>query len=516
MKSSRLILLTTTVIAAAVMELIDTSIVNVALSHMSGNLGSTLEDTAWVITSYAIANVIVIPLTGFLAALLGRRRYFIGSVALFTLASLACGLSTNIWELVAFRFIQGIGGGALLSTSQVIVFEAFPVNKRSVASAIFGIGVFTGPTIGPTLGGYILDITTWNWIFLVNIPIGLAVLIGAIFLVEDPKQSQSVTHIDYLGLLLLIIGVGSLQILLERGDQEDWFETVYIRYLALTAGLGILGFIWWELRIDKPIVNLRVLRSPTLAVASLLTFVTGVGLFSSVFLTPVFAQRLLGFPALDTGLLLLPGALIAILALIMTARLLQAGVPTQVIIMAGFALFITFSWKMGHLGPDAGKSDFYVPLIFRGVGLALLTVPLTALAVSGLRPDEIPQGAAFNNMMRQLGGSFGISGVNTFLANRMAEHRTDLVTNLTLNDLETVQWVGAVSRRFVAQGSTELNGLQQSYQLLDQSVNRQAAVLSYLDAYMAVGLLFVAAMPLILLVFRAGAKSNAPVVLSDH
>ncbi|AKD53923.1 DHA2 family efflux MFS transporter permease subunit [Spirosoma radiotolerans] len=514
MSTTRLILLTTTVIAAAVMELIDISIVNVALSQMGGNLGATLEDTAWVITSYAIANVIVIPLTGFLAAWLGRRTYFIGSIALFTLASLLCGLSTNIWVLVAFRFLQGIGGGALISTSQVIVFESFPVNKRSVASAIFGIGVFTGPTIGPTLGGYILDITSWHWIFLVNVPIGVAVLIGSLLLVKEPAQRQVVKSIDYVGLLLLVVGVGSLQILLERGQEEDWFQTAYISYLTATTVVAIVGFIWWELRVSQPIVNLRVLRSPTLAVASVLTFVTGVGLFTSVYLTPVFAQRLLGFPTLASGLLLLPGALLAIVALILTARLLQTGVPTQLIIAFGFIIFIVFSWQMGHLSPNAGKGDFYGPLIFRGVGLALLTVPLTALALSGLSPAEVPQGAAFNNMMRQLGGSFGIAGTNTYLANRIAQHRTDLVTQLTDNDPETITWLTTASHRLVGQGATELGAIQQSYRLLDQTVTRQATVDSYLDAYLAIGLVFALAMPLILLVVRAA--KPVTVSLSDH
>ncbi|GAB3788858.1 DHA2 family efflux MFS transporter permease subunit [Spirosoma horti] len=514
MSTIRLVLLTITVIAAAVMELIDTSIVNVALSHMSGNLGATLEDTAWVITSYAIANVIVIPMTGFLAALVGRRTYFIGSVALFTVASLLCGLSTNIWMLVIFRFIQGIGGGALLSTSQVIVFESFPIEKRSTAAALFGVGVFTGPTIGPTLGGYILDVTSWHWIFLVNVPIGLAVLIGSIFLVKNPKESQKIKHIDYTGLLLLIVGIGSLQVVLERGEQEDWFDTNYIIYLTLTAIVGIISFIWWELRITNPIVNLRVLRSPSLVVASILTFVTGLGLFTSVYLTPVFAQRLLGFPTLTTGLLLLPGAIVAIVALIITARLLQAGVPNQLIIIAGFLSFITFSWQMSHLGPDVGKNDFYLPLIFRGIGLALLTVPLTSLAVSGLSEVEIPQGAAFNNMMRQLGGSFGISGVNTYLANRVAQHRGDLVANLTPNDPETSLWLSAVGHRFNAQGATELTSIQQSYHLLDQVVNRQATVLGYLDAYFGVGVLFLVAMPLILIVIRSTSKNT--VILSEH
>jgi DHA2 family multidrug resistance protein len=360
MSALRIFLLCATVIAAAVMELIDTSIVNVALSHMSGNLGATLADTSWVITSYAIANIIIIPITSFLAARFGRRRYFISSIVLFTVASALCGTAGNIWTLVFFRFVQGLGGGALLSTSQTIVFEAFPPAKRGVAAALFGIGVFTGPTIGPTLGGYILDVTTWHWIFLVNIPIGIIVTIASVLLVPEPAATASPASLrmDWLGLFFLVLGVGALQVVLERGQEEDWFETTYIVQLSVAAAVGLVGFVWWELTTKYPIVNLRVLKSRSLAVAAVLTFVTGMGLFTSVYLTPVFAQRLLHFPVLDTGLLLVPGALVAIFVLILTARALQSGVPIPVIITLGFVVFFAFSWRMSLLTGAAGKAIF--------------------------------------------------------------------------------------------------------------------------------------------------------------
>ena len=341
--SLRNVLLVITVIGAAIMELIDTSIINVALSHISGNLGATLEDTSWVITSYAIANVIIIPITSFLATLLGRRRYYIGSVIAFTFFSFMCGQATNIWELVAFRFFQCMGGGALLSVSMAIVFEVFPKEKQSLASALFGIGVFTGPTIGPTLGGFITENYSWPWIFYINLPIGILVGISCYFLLREPVIKTAVTKVDWTGIILLCIGVGSLQTVLERGEVDDWFDANYIIVLTASAILGLAGFIVWELRIKHPVVNLRVLKSPTLRLASFLTFVTGIGIFTSVFLTPVFAQRLLHFPPTETGLLLLPGALIAIAGLMLSAVLLQKGISTTTIIFCGFVLFILFS-----------------------------------------------------------------------------------------------------------------------------------------------------------------------------
>ncbi|MBP1649905.1 MAG: drug resistance transporter, EmrB/QacA subfamily, partial [Bacteroidetes bacterium] len=349
-------ILLVTVIAAAVMELIDTSIVNVALSHMSGNLGATLEDTSWVITAYAIANVIIIPITSFLVLKLGRRNYYIGSVIAFTFFSFMCGQASNIWTLVAFRFLQGIGGGALLSVSQAIVFEIFPKEKRNVASALFGIGVFVGPTIGPTLGGYITEFYDWPWIFYINVPIGITVAVICYMLLKEPPTKQEAGKVDWLGIFLLAIGVGSLQTVLERGETDDWFEANYIILLSVTAFFGLLLFIWWELKTNNPVVNLKVLRSKNLTLAAVLTFISGVGLFSSVFLTPVFAQRLLGFTPTQTGLLLLPGALLAIGGLMISATLLQKGVSPIVMITIGMLLFVLFSWQMSHLSLNASAN----------------------------------------------------------------------------------------------------------------------------------------------------------------
>ena len=505
-----------TVIAAAIMELIDTSIVNVALSHMSGNLGSTLEDTSWVITAYAIANIIVIPMTSFLTNKLGRRNYYIGSIIAFTFFSAMCGLASNIWTLVAFRFLQGIGGGALLSVSQAIVFEIFGKEKQGAASALFGIGVFLGPTIGPTLGGFITENYSWPWIFYINIPIGIAVTVSSILLITEPKIKVKVKEVDWTGILLLIIGIGSLQTVLERGETDDWFAANYIIALTVTAVISIIVFIWWELKIPNPVIDLRVLKSKTLTIAAILTFVTGFGLFTSVFLTPVLAQRVLLFPPTITGLILLPGAVLAIFGLMFSASLLKKGVSPLIIISAGFILFIIFNWQMAGMNLNAGPADLAVSLIYRALGLALLTVPLTALAVSGLDAKDVPQGAALNNMMRQLGGSFGIAIINTYVANRFGLHRNDLVSNINIYNTNFTERLNKVTQYFLSRGGSAFDAQKKALAVINNSVDRQSFLLSYLDAYLFIGLLFLLAMPLLLLVIKRKKQTAPVVIISDH
>ena len=506
-----------TVIVAAMMELLDISIVNVALSHMSGNLGATLEDTSWVITSYAIANVIIIPMTSFLALKLGRRNYYIGSIILFTFCSFMCGQATNIWMLIAFRFLQGMGGGALLSVSQAIVFDIFPKEKRNVASALFGVGVFIGPTIGPTLGGFITEYYSWPWIFYINIPLGITVALLCSALLTEPSIKQDAGSIDWLGIFLLAIGVGSLQTVLERGETDDWFAANYIIVLTITAVLGIVLFIWWELKTKNPVVNLTVLKSRNLSIAAFMTFISGIGIFTSVFLTPVFAQRLLNFTPSQTGMLLLPGAILALGGLMVSARLLQKGISPLVMISTGMCLFILFNWQMSGLNLEAGAADISVPLIWRGVGLAIMTVPLTALAVSSLEPKDIPQGAALNNMMRQLGGSFGIAMVNTYLTNRNAVHRTDLVSNLTPGNPLVAERLSGYTHYFIGKGSTTLDAQHRALGLLDAGVVRQSNLLSFGDTYLLVGLAFLIVLPILLFSARKkGQQAPAPAMLSDH
>lgn len=508
-------LLIITVICAAIMELIDTSIVNVALSYMSGNLGSTLEDTAWVITSYAIANVIIIPMTSFLSTKLGRRNYYIGSIILFTICSFMCGNASGIAELVLFRFLQGLGGGALLSVSAAIVYEQFPKEKIGTASALFGIGVFIGPTIGPTLGGYITENFSWPWIFYINIPIGIAAATSCYFLLAEPTIKAKASRIDWLGIILLTIGIGSLQTVLERGQTEDWFAKGYILVLTIAAIISLTVFVLWELHTPHPVVDLRVLKSKSLSVAAILTFITGVGMFTSIFLTPVISQRLLGFTPTETGLLLLPGAIIAVFALILSGKMLQSGVSPVLIILVGFISFIFFNWSMSQISLDTSASYITTRLIFRAVGMALLTVPLSSLAVSSLPAKDMPQGTALNNMMRQLGGSFGISIITTYSTRRTALHRVDMLSNITNTNSLVTERINNFTNYFQQKGATLMDAHQKAIKMVDVTVVKQSTLLSYVDSYMLIGLLFALALPLLLLVMK---RKQAPVklVLNDH
>ncbi len=495
----RKFIITVTVIGAAVIELIDTSIVNVGLSDMSGNLGATLEDVAWVVTAYAIANVIIIPMTSFLAARFGRRNYYVSSILLFTVASMACGQAHNIWQLVAFRFIQGIGGGALLSTSQAILFETFTLEQRGIASALFGVGIFIGPTLGPTLGGWIIDNYSWPWIFYINLPIGLAAAALSWTFVREPLTQRRSDSVDWTGIGLLIMGLGSLQVVLERGEREDWFSTRYIVVLAALAVVSLVSFVIWELIAEHPVVDLRVLRSRTLASAAALTFVLGFALFASVFIVPVFVQRLLGFTAMQTGMLFLPGAAVSIVVLPLIGKMLVKGVPPHVLIVIGFMVVSVFAYMLGSLNQAAGSSDFFWPIILRALGLSLMAIPLTQLAVSGLPPRDIPQGVALNNMMRQVGGSFGIAFINTYIDHRLAVHRQDLVSELVPGHPATVARLSGLTHRMAAAGMSPWEAPRHALAVLGQMVERQANLLSYLDAFRLVAFICVACLPLILL-----------------
>ena len=492
------------------------SIVNVAINHMSGNLGATLEDTSWVVTAYGIANVIIIPMTSFLVNNLGRRNYYIGSILLFTLCSFMCGNATNIWELVAFRFFQGIGGGALLSVSATVVYECFPKEKQNIASALFGIGVFIGPTIGPTLGGSIIDNYSWPWIFYINVPIGIITAILCYWLLPESPTREKVKKIDWIGIILLIIGVGSLQTILERGETEDWFETRYIVALTVTAILSLILFVYRELTTEHPVVKLSILKHPALSISAILTFITGIGMFTSIYLTPVFSQRLLKFTPTMAGTMLLPGSIIAVFALVVTGRLLQKGVSPALIVLLGFGCFIYFNWTMSQVNLDVSFQTISTNLVYRAIGMALLTVPLATLAISSLDVEDIPQGTAINNMMRQLGGSFGIAIINTYLIRRAAQHRIDLISNITPTNGFSMERLHAYTSLFQRKGFGLQDAQERALALMEKVVQQQSSLSAYLDAYLFVGVFFAAALPLLLFFLKRNKNKKIVIASADH
>ncbi|HEX8529321.1 MAG TPA: DHA2 family efflux MFS transporter permease subunit, partial [Cytophagales bacterium] len=374
-----------TVVSAALLQMIDTSIVNVTLIQMMGNLGATLGDISWVVTGYAAANVVMITLSGWLSAKFGRRNYFAASIILFTVASILCGTATNVWELVFFRVIQGIGGGGLLTTAQSILISTFPKEEIGMANAIFGLGVIIGPTIGPTLGGYITDNLSWHWVFFINIPFGILAAVLTFLFIKEPDEKIPVGKMDWLALVLLTAGIGGLQIVLEKGECDDWFESQFILVMSLIAAVGLIGFVWRELAVKNPIVDLRLLKSRTFAVGTLFNFILGFGLFASVFIVPVFCQILLGFTASQTGLLLMPGALMSGVMMPIVGNLLRKNFISPVWYSAlGFFLFFLFCLGLSNINADAGADYFFWPLIVRGIGMGFIFIPLTTITLGDL------------------------------------------------------------------------------------------------------------------------------------
>lgn len=507
----RRVIITVTAVLCALLEIVDTTIVNVALTDMRGSLGATLNDVAWVITAYAIANVIVIPMTSWLSQQFGRRNYFAVSIIIFTTASFLCGNASTIWELVIFRFIQGLGGGALLVTAQTIITESYPVEKRGMAQAIYGMGVIVGPTLGPPLGGYIVEHYSWPYIFYINIPIGIIATLLTLAYVRSPKYGEKLkaNEVDWWGIVFLSAFIGSLQYVLEHGQQDDWFANDTIVTLSIISFVGLLAFIWREMTYKNPIVNLSVLNNGNLRIGVALSFIMGFGLYGSTLIIPIYTQSILGWTATDAGLLLIPGSLTTAFMMPIIGKMLQRGVPQGYMIAGGFAVFFIFTyWMRDVMTPDTGVEHFFWPLILRGVGLGLLFVPITTLSLSSLKGKSIGEGAAFTGMMRQLGGSFGIAIITTMITRFSQEHRVNLVSHLDGTRLEVQQRLTQLQNGFMAKGFSVNESLKKAYQVMDYSVMKQATVQSYMDIFLFLGLLFLFCIPIIFLVKKGKNKVN--------
>jgi DHA2 family multidrug resistance protein len=491
-------IITITVITASLLELIDTTIVNVALPHIQGNLGATLTDVAWVVTGYAVANVIILPMSGWLGSRFGRKQYFLASIIVFTIVSFLCGNAHTMNELILFRVIQGFAGGGLISTAQAILIETWPREEIGTATALFGLGAVVGPTVGPTIGGWIVENYSWPWIFYVNIPVGaLAAFCTITFIRETPKDTSK--PVDWWGIILLAITVGSLQTILEKGEDEDWFAKTYILVLSIAAGLGFLLFLWRELSTDHPVVNFSIMRHRSFSVGMVTSFILGFGLYGSVFVFPVFCQNLLGFNAQQTGQLLFPGGLCTIVMMPFIGKMLNKGIPAQFMATVGMFLFFVFTNMLSHSTLATGQGDVLIPLLIRGVGMALLFVPLTTLAMADLKGAEVGQGSGLNNMMRQLGGSFGIAVLTTIIHTRQALHRNNLLVNINQNNPIFTDRFNGYVHAFMAKGSSMIDATKMAYQAMEGVIIRQSLLLTYDDAYWLSGLVMLFSIPLLYL-----------------
>lgn len=511
---SRRVIITITAVICALLEIIDTTIVNVALNDMRGSLGATLNEVSWVITAYSIANVIIVPMTSWLSQQFGRRNYFAASIILFTVSSFLCGNATSINELIIFRFLQGLGGGALLVTSQTIITESYPLEKRPMAQAIYTLGVIVGPTLGPPLGGYIIDNYAWPDIFYINIPVGIVAALLTMQFVKSPKYAEktSTRDVDWTGIALLALSVGSLQYILEKGQEEDWFSSTAIIILTVTAVLSFFFFIWRELVAKYPVVQLRVLRNGNLRIGVILSFIMGFGLYGSTFIIPLYTQSILGWNAQQAGMLLVPSSIMIAVMMPIVGQMIQRGFSQKYMIAGGMLLFFLYCFLSEQLITPATSADnFFWVLMLRGVGLGFLAVPVSTMALSTLKGVQIGQGAAFSGMMRQLGGSFGVAIISTFISRQNMQHRSDLVTNLRIDDPDVQQRVAGLQSTMMAKGMPSNTALSSAYKLLDNSVTLQSTILSYMDVFLYIGIMFLICVPVILVFIKRSKNKALPV-----
>ena len=500
-------------IMASALEILDTTVVNVALPQMSGNLGATTDEIAWVSTGYILANVIVLPMTAWLSGRFGRKRYLMVSILIFNIARFMCGLSGSLSEIVFWRLIQGAGGAALISTAQSTIVEIFPRNQIATVQSLFGLGLIVTPTLGPVLGGYITDNYSWRTIFFIHLPLAVASLsLVGLFLQDSPHQKR-VNAVDVWGIVMLAAGMGSLQYVLEEGERYDWFDDAWILRLAMIAAASLIGFVLWELspRNKAPILDLRVLKDRGLSASVLLGLVLGFGLYGGVFIYPLFVQNILGFTPTATGLALLPGGIMTAIAVIFCGRVLQRGFDARILIICGMFVYMGAMWLLGHLTTQSGQSDTQLGLMVRGFGLGLVFIPISTVAFAGLQGAQIAQGAALYNLMRQLGGSFGIAVLNTYIVNMTAYHRADIVSHLHPGDAAFAARINGIAGGLAARGGYTAEAAQAAaLRVLDHLVQAQAMTMAYNNAFILLGLTFLLALPAVLLLRRPKRGGAAP------
>jgi DHA2 family multidrug resistance protein len=496
-------MVTLAVITATMLEIIDTTIVNVALPNIQGNFGVSVDQGAWVVTGYIIANVVVIPITPWLSERFGRRAYYLASIVLFTFASIMCGLSGSFGELVFWRLIQGMGGGGLISTSQAILRDTYPLSEQGKAQGIFSLGVIVGPALGPLLGGIITDNLTWRWAFFINIPVGILAALAVFFVLRNPIKPQKDKVLDWIGLALLALGLGSLQYVLDQGQQYDWFSDPNIRLFAILSAAGLVGFVVRTLRSRIPVVDLHVLRYREVAAGSLLGAALGVSLYGSVLILPQYVQSSLGFTATLSGETILVRALaIGLLTPLAAVLAMRGRLDARWQVFTGFLLLGVSNWMLAQVTTsDSSFWTFGAALIVSGVGLSQIFVPLSIAVLGSVPPKDVAAASAFFNLARQVGGSIATAVLVTVLVRGVTHHQAALGSDVTLHTQAIQQYLQAHG------GEHSANALRN----LANLVTQQAYILSYADTSRLTALITLLLAPLVVLMRRrrAGVPARA-------
>jgi DHA2 family multidrug resistance protein len=496
------------VATGALLEVVDTSIVNVALTEMQNSLQATLSQVSWVVSSYAVANVIILPMTAWLGERFGKKRYFVFSLIAFTVASVLCGVATNLPLLIFARVMQGLGGGGLLAKAQAILFETFPREEQPMAQGFFGAIVIAGPAIGPTLGGYLVTNVNWRWIFFINVPVGIAaVLLCLTFLPEDGEKDKRKRGVDWAGIGLLTLGLGATQTVLEEGQSEDWFDSRFIILFTILAVVGVVAFIWRELSAPDPIVDLRVLRHRSLWAGSILSVIVGMGLYGTLFSVPIFAQSILHYTSQQVGMMLLPSALASAFMMPIAAKLVAKFDARALLVVGSCVLLGALLW-LTKLSPQTGEADLALPLIVRSAGTVLMFLPLNMATLGPIPKHDISKASGFFSLTRQLGGSVGVALLASLLADRQAFHRAVLVEKLPAAAPYVLERVRMFTATMMARGFDPKEAHDKALALLDGSISLQAAVMSFADTFSATGALIVATLPLVLLLGKGSGKAE--------
>lgn len=502
-------LIAAAVMSATFMEVLDTSVANVALPHIAGSLSATNEEATWILTSYLVSNAIVLPATAWLSGVFGRKQFLIGCIILFTMASALCGLAASLPMLIGARILQGVGGGALQPIAQAILLESFPHEKRGQAMAVYAMGIVVAPVVGPTLGGWITDNFTWRWVFLINLPVGaLAVFMTSMF-VSDPvyARKRKMGGIDYIGFGLMIVWIGTLQVVLDKGEQSGWWDAGWIRASSVLIGAGFVAFIWRELTTDHPIVNLRVFANRNFLVGTALIAVVGAALYGTIALLPLFLQTIMGYPAMQSGMAVSPRGIGAFFGSIVVGRIVTK-VDNRMLIAAGFLVLAYGSYELTRINLEIAFRNIVVPNIVMGVGLAMIFVPLLTVTMGTLRNDQLGNATGIYSLMRNIGGGFGISAVTTLLARGNQIHQNAMVGHLTPYDpqyVEQLKTIGGVMASRMVPADAQHAALGMMYQQLIE----QARLASFADCLRVFTWLIVACVPLVFFFQQVKGKRGA-------
>jgi len=500
------------VMFATFMEVLDTTVVNVSLPHIAGSLSVSVDEAAWALTSYLVANAVVLPMTGWLASRFGRKRILMASVFGFTAASFLCGLAPSLFMLIVFRVIQGATGGALQPLSQAVMLEAFPPRDRGKAMAFWGLGIVVAPMLGPVIGGWLTDNWSWRWVFYINLPVGLAsIVMTRLFIFDPPYIRRRGLGIDYWGIGLLAVWVGALQIVLDKGQEEDWFGSHWITVLASVAAAALVIFIAHEFSTRDPVVRLRVFKERTYAAGVFLMTVLGFVLYGSLLLLPIFLQTLLGYSALDAGIAMAPRGLGSFLMMPVVGTVLGRFDPRKVL-ACGLVIASWTLYALGRLDLNAGYWDIFWPQFIQGASLAMLFVPLTTATMDRISREEMGNATSMFNLMRNLGGSFGIASATTYLFRRQQYFTQVLGAHVTALSPQTGTMLRGMQANMVAHGSDSATALQRAYGAIWGMVQRQAAMVSFVDTFLALAVVFLLMLPLLLVMKRPRFQSRGGAV----